>query len=81
MLLKILSKMTLRNHEACYKFNSYFLLRYQAFQANKLKQKSKIIIMKVLSRYDLGQLNINLPKKKYRILASQDDNTLILSLE
>ena len=30
--------------------------------------------MKILSRYDLGQLNIRLPKKDYKITASQDDN-------
>ena len=35
--------------------------------------------MKVLSRYDLNQLNIRLPKKKYTILASQD-NIILTSL-
>ena len=29
--------------------------------------------MKVLSRYDLAQLNIRLPEKEYGILASQDN--------
>ena len=34
----------------------------------------KTFIIRVLSRYDHRQLNINLPKKRYKILALQDKN-------
>ena len=44
-----------------------------------LNKNQKNIKMKVLSRYDLNQLNIRLPRKKYRILASQD-NIILTSL-
>ena len=35
-------------------------------------------MIKILSRYNQGQLSIKLPKKEYRILASQDKNIIIL---
>ena len=47
-------------------------------QPSKLK-KNKTFTIKVLSRYDHGQLNIKLSKKEYRILASQDNYIFVMN--
>ena len=35
-------------------------------------------MIKILSRYNHGQLNIRLPRKEYRILTKQDTNETVV---
>ena len=52
-----------RNHKAWLQIYVLVFLRYQAFQTNKLKRKTKTFIIRILSRNHRGQLNIKLPQE------------------
>ena len=68
---KIRSKIILRNHKVWSQISFLVFTSLPDFLTKQIQTKTDLII-RVLSRYDCSQLNIKLPKKEYRILASQD---------